>query len=99
MSIFSIAEDGVALWQDEAKCANIDVAKFFERASEREAKRFCATCPVKGDCLQYSLVYDMYGIWGGMTYNERKRKFSSTYRQALRDDLEESGLYNERLKA
>jgi len=97
--MYSNTADEVSLWQDEAKCANIDVEKFFERATEKEAKRFCATCPVQGDCLQYALVYDMYGVWGGMSYKERKRKFPSDYRQALREDLIESGLYNERLKA
>ncbi|MFE1914992.1 WhiB family transcriptional regulator [Streptomyces anandii] len=92
-------KDGESLWQDEAKCANIDVSEFFERATEREAKRLCKMCPVQGDCLEYALVYDMYGVWGGMSYNERKRKYSSDYRQMLREDLKDSGLYNERLKA
>ena len=93
-------KDGVELWQDEAKCRIEDeeTTKFFQRATEKEAKRFCSTCPVKGDCLEYALVYDMYGVWGGMTYNERKRKYDSDHRSILREDLKESGMYNGRLK-
>lgn len=93
------SEDGVSLWQDEAKCQNIDTTEFFERASETEAKKFCRMCPVKGDCLEYALVYDMYGVWGGLSYKERKRKYSANYRSILREDYKDSGLYNEVLKA
>jgi WhiB family redox-sensing transcriptional regulator len=91
--------DEVELWQDEAKCTNAEVATFFDRASEREAKKLCKLCPVQADCLEYAIVYDMYGIWGGMTYNERRRKYSKERRDILREDLRESGLYNEALKA
>lgn len=93
-----MSKDGVELWQDEAKCADVDNSLFFERATEKEAKRFCATCPVQGDCLEYSLIYDNYGVWGGMSYKERKHKYSTNYRAILRDDYEESGLYNKDLK-
>lgn len=96
----SISKDGVELWQDEAKCRieDADTGEFFQRATEKEAKRFCNTCPVKGDCLEYALVYDMYGVWGGTTYNERKRKYPQNHRSILREDLKDSGLYNGRLK-
>lgn len=92
-------EDGVDLWQDEAKCKNLDVEQFFATKDAKEAKKFCATCPVLSDCLEYAIVYDMYGVWGGMSYNERRRKYPTEYREALRDDLKDSGLYNEALKA
>ena len=91
--------DGVELWQDEAKCRNLDTEQFFAKADTKEAKKFCATCPVQSDCLEYALVYDLYGVWGGTSDADRKRKYSKDYREFLRDDLKESGLYNESLKA
>lgn len=39
----------------------------------REAKRICAECPVLGDCLEHSLIYEEHGIWAGTSANERKR--------------------------
>jgi WhiB family redox-sensing transcriptional regulator len=93
-----VNEDGVSLWQDEAKCSGIDSEEFFDRATEKQAKRFCATCPVRGDCLEYALVYDTYGIWGGLSFRERKRKYPTWYREALREDLAETGQYNSELK-
>ncbi len=93
------SEDGVSLWQDEAKCRDlVNTEEFFERTSERAAKKFCRMCPVQGDCLEYALVYDTYGVWGGLSYKERKRKYPASYRSILREDYKDSGLYNEALK-
>ena len=37
------------------------------------AKALCATCPVVKECLAFALKHDEpYGIWGGMTHQERK---------------------------
>jgi WhiB family redox-sensing transcriptional regulator len=70
-------------WQLSARCRGIDTSMFFhadgERGlrrhkREREAKRFCAQCPVRVQCLVYSLRFrEPYGIWGGVTENERRR--------------------------
>ena len=43
--------------------------------SEREsrAKQVCAECPVRRECLDYSLrVNERLGIWGGLTEIERR---------------------------
>ncbi|WP_435210344.1 WhiB family transcriptional regulator [Streptomyces sp. bgisy034] len=38
-----------------------------------EAKRTCATCPVKKDCFNYAIDNQIrYGIWGGLTAKERR---------------------------
>jgi WhiB family transcriptional regulator, redox-sensing transcriptional regulator len=70
-------------WQLSARCRGTDPSMFFhpdgERGRrrhkrEREAKRFCAQCPVRIQCLVYSLrSQEPYGIWGGVTENERRR--------------------------
>ncbi|BAX98880.1 transcriptional regulator WhiB [Mycobacteroides stephanolepidis] len=40
-----------------------------------EAKRVCAACPVRVECLNYAdEILDYHGIWGGKTGRERGRK-------------------------
>ena len=84
--------DEVYLWQDEAKCIGIDSEIFFPDRDSRDVsyKKCCFDCPVRAECLEYALVYDQYGIWGGTTEKERRRipRFKI---QALKDDYEESG--------
>ena len=42
-------------------------------AQDLEAKRLCARCPVRRDCLEYSLGTGPYrGVQGGLTEAERK---------------------------
>jgi WhiB family redox-sensing transcriptional regulator len=48
-----------------------------ERRDERElrearAKRICAECPVRSECLDYALsIREPHGIWGGLNESER----------------------------
>jgi len=43
-------------------------------ARERAAKRVCAACPVRQECLDYALrVREPFGIWGGLNETERRR--------------------------
>jgi WhiB family redox-sensing transcriptional regulator len=88
--------DGVFLWQDEAVCRGKDTSIFFD--NDREAKRICSACPVKSECLEYALLYNPSGVWGGTTAKERA-KVSKISVKMLRDDYMESGLYNFKLKA
>lgn len=63
-------------WQDRALCATTDTDAFFPEkgGSFRAAKRVCARCEVKAECLQYALDHDeRFGIWGGLTEKERRR--------------------------
>lgn len=63
-------------WQDQALCAQTDPEAFFPEkgGSTREAKRICQACAVRDECLEYSLANDeRWGIWGGLTWRERKR--------------------------
>jgi WhiB family redox-sensing transcriptional regulator len=40
----------------------------------QRAKMICSTCLVKDECLKMALLYDEPdGIWGGLTYMERKQ--------------------------
>ncbi|HJR18350.1 MAG TPA: WhiB family transcriptional regulator, partial [Actinomycetota bacterium] len=39
-----------------------------------EAKRICAQCAVRDECLDYALANDeRFGIWGGLSERERRR--------------------------
>lgn len=69
------AEDPLA-WQGDALCAQTDPEAFFPEkgGSTRDAKRICAQCNVKSECLEYALKNDeRFGIWGGLSERERRR--------------------------
>jgi WhiB family transcriptional regulator, redox-sensing transcriptional regulator len=63
-------------WQEEALCGYVDPDVFFPEkgGSSREAKRICAQCAVRDECLDYALENDeKFGIWGGLSERERRR--------------------------
>jgi WhiB family transcriptional regulator, redox-sensing transcriptional regulator len=63
-------------WQDQALCAQTDPEAFFPEkgGSTRDAKRVCRSCDVRAECLEYALEHEIrFGIWGGMSEQERRR--------------------------
>lgn len=69
-------DDGEQDWQERALCAQTDPEAFFPEkgGSTREAKRICAGCDVRAECLEYALAQDeRFGIWGGLSERERRR--------------------------
>ena len=61
-------------WTDNAACKGKGHL-FFEDdhlTIVRKAKAVCATCPVVDQCLMYAMDNNEFGVWGGMTANERK---------------------------
>jgi WhiB family transcriptional regulator, redox-sensing transcriptional regulator len=63
-------------WQERALCAQTDPEAFFPEkgGSTREAKRVCASCEVRAQCLEFALAHDeRFGIWGGLSERERRR--------------------------
>jgi hypothetical protein len=48
-----------------------------ERKKSRDgmvnAVRICNQCPLREECLNYSLHWEPFGIWGGMPERERAR--------------------------
>ena len=70
------AYDGELDWQERGLCAQTDPEAFFPEkgGSTREAKRICAGCEVRAECLEYALANDeRFGIWGGLSERERRR--------------------------
>ena len=65
-----------ATWRDSALCAQTDPEEFFpdKGGTTREAKRVCAACTVRTECLEYALDHgERFGIWGGLSERERRR--------------------------
>ena len=63
-------------WAPDAKCLQADPETFFPEkgGSTREAKRICALCEVREECLEYALENDEhFGIWGGLSERERRK--------------------------
>lgn len=63
-------------WQERALCSQTDPEMFFPEkgGSPQSAKRICARCDVKAECLEYALSFEVrFGIWGGLTERERRR--------------------------
>lgn len=79
-------------WQLSARCRGTDTSVFFHPDGERglrrrrrqqNAKRFCAQCPVVMQCLEYSLRFrEPYGIWGGISEDERHKILEHTIANA-----------------
>lgn len=66
-------------WRDRAACRNADPEIFFPVGTSgpalrriAEAKAVCRRCPVVSECLAYALAHEDYGVWGGMSEDERR---------------------------
>jgi WhiB family redox-sensing transcriptional regulator len=69
-------------WQLHGACRDEDTDVFFhpegERGSARvrretAAKAICARCPVLTECAAHALaVREPYGVWGGMSEDDRE---------------------------
>jgi WhiB family redox-sensing transcriptional regulator len=63
-------------WRELGVCAETDPEAFFpdKGGSSRAAKRVCAGCPVRVECLAEALrVDERHGVWGGTSPAERAR--------------------------
>jgi WhiB family redox-sensing transcriptional regulator len=62
-------------WMDDALCAQSDPDAWFPEPGQSPvpAKRICAACPVRPQCLDYVLARpEQFGVWGGLTERERR---------------------------
>lgn len=63
-------------WRQDALCRQTDPEIFYRPKghSPRPAKRVCARCDVRAECLTDALRRrERYGVWGGLTTAERKK--------------------------
>ncbi|HEY3870835.1 MAG TPA: WhiB family transcriptional regulator [Actinocrinis sp.] len=71
-------------WQLRGLCRGKDSSLFFHPEGERgaarssreeAAKEICMNCPVRISCADHALkVREPYGVWGGMTEDEREEQ-------------------------
>ena len=68
-------------WIERANCLDEDPELFFPvgigpeaEGQEAEAKAVCRRCPVRQDCLEWSLeTCQDAGVWGGLGEEERRQ--------------------------
>ncbi|MBP2370289.1 WhiB family transcriptional regulator [Pseudonocardia parietis] len=68
-------------WMALGLCSQTDPELFFpdRGGPNHDAKRVCSGCPVQTACREHALAHETrgaggWGIWGGMTYEERQRE-------------------------
>lgn len=77
-------------WTDAA-CANPQGLTLFANLSEDtvpDARELCRTCPIQRTCLQWGVLYEDEGMWGGLTRDELRRE---RYRHGIRRQEPYSG--------
>lgn len=68
-------------WWHSAACKDQPTQLFYVTAGQRgvKAKAFCKQCPVVEECLADALAREVsgerYGVWGGLTAFERRKKY------------------------
>jgi WhiB family redox-sensing transcriptional regulator len=63
-------------FRDDAPCSTTDPEVFYPEkgGTTLPAKKVCAGCDVRRECLLFALQHDeRFGVWGGMSERERRR--------------------------
>jgi WhiB family redox-sensing transcriptional regulator len=63
-------------WMHHGHCRSLSPSEFFpsDGVGVERARRICAECPVKAECLEYALTFRIdHGVWGGCSERERRR--------------------------
>ncbi len=82
-------------WQLQGACRTADPDTFFHPEGERgprkaardcAARAVCASCPVLAQCRRHALdVREPYGVWGGLTEEERELVYAGGVAPAAED--------------
>ena len=81
-------------WQLQGSCRDADPRLFFHPEGERgparrerdaAARDVCSSCPVLQQCRSHALtVREPYGVWGGLTEDDREAIYADERRRNLR---------------
>lgn len=87
--VVNFRPNGDQEWAQWAECAKPGSAPMFpadsDHAAIEAAKENCRTCPVLIECLEDSLARgEQWGVWGGLTTEERTTIRRSVARQSRR---------------
>lgn len=80
-------------WMNDRACIGRPPEMFFPTSASEAvlAKRVCAHCPVREQCLEFALAnHEKYGIYGGMGVKQRN-KLQAARRRAQRAAEHEAG--------
>ena len=69
-------------WRSAGACLSADPDLFFPISARgpaekqiAQAKKICAGCRVRQECLEFAQVHELtYGVWGGTTPEDRQRE-------------------------
>jgi WhiB family redox-sensing transcriptional regulator len=80
--LFDVADS--ERWMADGVCAQIggDLWHPEKGKAAKPAKMICHTCPVEQQCLEFALLHDERGVWGGMSERERRKIKGQTGRAA-----------------
>jgi WhiB family redox-sensing transcriptional regulator len=81
-------------WHVRAACRESDPELFFPEGTAgpaletaAQAKRICAACPVRAQCLDWALSHRAeFGVWGGLTEQERRAARSTPPQRRLKQE-------------
>jgi WhiB family redox-sensing transcriptional regulator len=68
--------DATSDWMIEGACRNRRDVEFFptDGSGVQAARRVCAGCTVRAECLEFALAEGInHGVWGGTSDRERQR--------------------------
>jgi len=74
-------------WMLGARCRDLPPVIFFpsDGVGVEVARRYCAECPVRAECLEFALEHRIdHGVWGGSSERERRRIVRSRRAQSTR---------------
>ena len=58
-------------------CSQVDTELFFPKKGDyytaQVAKKICRQCPHLQECLEWALVNERFGVWGGTNAKDRQR--------------------------
>ncbi len=68
--------DSLTAWMGAGSCRMYPPSMFFpsDGVGVDRARKICADCPVKAECLEHALEHRIeHGVWGGCSERERRR--------------------------
>ncbi|SRR5690606_24839892 len=81
-------------WMARGNCADKPPSLFFpsDGVGVEVARRVCADCPVRTECLEYALANRIdHGVWGGTSERERRRILKARAAEAREREREARG--------
>lgn len=106
--VLSSTKEVVPEWRDRAACSGLNTTWFIphpdgkgkkdqamRRANLKRAKYLCEGCPVKKECLEFSISFDYHiiGVWGGLTEEQRRKRYTTTKERRLFERVHKQTTY------